>query len=53
MIYLCCNLVLLLAVPFRFMQVNDETEGYYRTVEEKLLIIAIPGIWFYLMFFAG
>ncbi len=43
------------AIPFRFLQLldGDGVEEHYRVVEEKLLAIAIPGIWFYLMFFAG
>ncbi len=45
--------MILAAVPFRFLQFNKDTEDYYRTWEEALLIIATPGIWFYLMFFAG
>jgi hypothetical protein len=44
-------------VPFRFLQLKGtvlgEEEEYYRQIEEALLIIATPGIWFYLMFFAG
>jgi hypothetical protein len=35
------------------IQVLGEEEEYYRQIEEALLIIATPGIWFYLMFFAG
>ncbi len=53
LIYCASNLLLLLTIPFRFLQWNDETEAEYRRIEESLLIVAIPGIWFYLMFFAG
>ena len=26
---------------------------YYRVIEESLLVFAVPGCWFYLLFFAG
>jgi len=32
---------------------DQETVDYYRWWEETLLVVAVPGIWFYLMFFAG
>ena len=28
-------------------------QTHYRLVEESLLVFAVPGSWFYLMFFAG
>lgn len=51
LIYTVCSIFILAAIPARFMQWNNET--YYRDFEESLLVIAIPGMWFYLMFFAG
>ncbi len=53
LVYTLSNLLFLLAIPARFLQWADETEDDYRVLEEKLLAIAIPGFWFYLMFFAG
>ena len=55
LIYTVSNLLIMAAIPFRFLQLLDGegVEEHYRVVEEKLLAIAIPGIWFYLMFFAG
>lgn len=49
------NFIVLLAVPMRFCQWTEdaETEAYYRQIEELFLIFAVPGCWFYLIFFAG
>lgn len=52
LIYTMGNLFLLAAVPMRFLQWNDKND-FYRILEETALVIAIPAIWFYLIFFAG
>ncbi len=50
LIYCISNMLLLASIPARLLQLQDDS---YRTLEEKLLVIAIPSAWFYLMFFAG
>ncbi|KAE8748924.1 hypothetical protein FOCC_FOCC004329 [Frankliniella occidentalis] len=44
-IFLVSNLLILLSIPFRF---NGD-----RVTEEAILVFAVPGSWFLLMFFAG
>jgi hypothetical protein len=39
-------------IPARAGQLGEE-EATWRTVEEAFLIFAVPGSWFYLMFFCG
>ncbi|XP_046544515.1 transient receptor potential cation channel subfamily V member 5-like [Haliotis rubra] len=43
-VYMISCLLMLLCIPFRILKLN--------TVEDILLIIAIPGSWFFLLFFA-
>lgn len=44
-IFLVSNLMILSCIPFRLMGDTD--------TEEAILIFAVPGSWFLLMFFAG
>lgn len=53
LIYTIGNLCALMAIPFRALQYFSEDESKWRIVEETLLVVAIPSIWFYLIFFAG
>ena len=52
-IYLISNFFFLASVPARLVQLVDEHEKTGRSVEEGFLIWAVPGSWFYLIFFAG
>lgn len=45
LIFLISNFLILACIPFRIMGDND--------TEEAILIFAVPGSWFLLMFFAG
>jgi len=45
-------ILFLACIPVRILQLWEEEE-YYRNIEESMLIFAIPGSWFYLMFFCG
>ena len=47
------SILILMAVPIRFLQMNKEHEEYYRSLEESMLIFAVPGSWYYLVFFLG
>ena len=51
-LYTVANLVLLVSIPFRFLQLGEE-EQYYRRAEDAVVFLAIPFIWLYLLFFAG
>lgn len=44
-IFLIANVLILLCVPCRLLQ--------WKTLEDILLALALPGSWFFLMFFAG
>ncbi|XP_023321114.1 transient receptor potential cation channel subfamily V member 5 isoform X3 [Eurytemora carolleeae] len=52
MIFVISNLLILGCIPLRVAQLGEES-AFYRTKEEALLVFAVPGSWFYLMFFAG
>lgn len=44
-IFLISNIMILACIPFRIMGDTD--------TEEAILVFAVPGSWFLLMFFAG
>merc|ERR1712106_1127472 len=52
MLFVFSVALILGCVPARLLQFGEEEERY-RTIEEAFLIFAVPGSWFYLMFFCG
>ena len=53
-IFVTCNFLFLACVPCRIlMYTNPEEEAFYRVLEEAFLVFAVPGSWFYLIFFCG
>jgi len=54
LIFVVCNFLFLACVPVRFMMyMEPNEEDYYRGLEEAFLVFAVPGSWFYLVFFCG
>jgi hypothetical protein len=47
------NFLFLACVPARLIQFYDDEEKAGRSIEEGFLVYAVPGSWFYLIFFAG
>ena len=51
-LFVISTFLMLGCIPCRLLQFSSE-EKRYRTIEEAFLIFAVPGSWFYLMFFCG
>ena len=54
LIFVTCNFLFLACIPARMLMIiKPENEEHYRIIEEALLVFAVPGSWFYLIFFCG
>ena len=54
LIFVTCNFLFLACIPVRMMMLsNPEEEERLRIIEEAFLVFAVPGSWFYLIFFCG